>query len=76
LGKFVRLKDSPSGEEAKELLRERMRVQVSDPKKDGLTHRLLPALEMFKDDLKGTILDVGCYTGFLYHHLGKPKTYT
>ena len=26
--------------------------------------------------LTGRVLDVGCYTGFLYHYLGKPAGYT
>lgn len=66
----------PSGEEAKKNLRIRMSAQLADIESDPMTKRLLPALEHCKARLKGSVLDVGCYTGLLYHYLGKPEGYT
>jgi SAM-dependent methyltransferase len=42
---------------------------------DPMTNRMLSEAESLRGHLVGSILDVGCYTGFLYHWLGKPKGY-
>lgn len=70
------LKKIPNGKKGRKLLRMRMLQQLEDPEGDPLTKRLLPPIEFCRAGLKGRILDVGCYTGFLYHYLGKPEGYT
>jgi len=72
---FLFLKHAPTGDEARIALRRRMALQLSDYKEDGLCRNAMPFIEHYKEHLKGSILDVGCYTGFLYHHLGKPEGY-
>lgn len=38
-----------------------------------MVYRAVPLILEYKPT--GTILDVGCYSGWLYHYLGKPKGY-
>lgn len=70
------LKSGLNGKKTRRYLSRRMEFQLEDPKLDPMTCRLLPVLKEFQPQLIGKILDVGCYTGFLYHHLGKPENYT
>jgi SAM-dependent methyltransferase len=71
------LKKRPSGEEAKNLLRIRMKAALERLEADKMTHRMIHAATYCNDQLFGkSVLDVGCYTGYLYHWLGKPKNYT
>lgn len=76
MGKFWYLKGEPSNDKALKLLRERMAIQIRKPEDDPLSKKLVDCVERFKDDLKGRILDVGCYTGILYHQLKEPAGYT
>lgn len=73
---IVALKKVGTGPTTRKQLRIRMQAEMEDPDSDPMTARLIPALELCRPDLVGKILDVGCYTGFLYHYLGKPKNYT
>ena len=70
------LKKENRGPSAKKILRFRTEIQLADSYNDPLTKRLVPVIDKYKDRLKGRLLDVGCYTGFLYHHLGKPEGYS
>ena len=70
------LKASPIGKKARRFLRERMKIQLEDLKLDPMTARIEQVLQVYSNRLQGNILDVGCYTGFLYHYLGKPNGYT
>ena len=68
------LKKKPGGPKAEELLRHRMRYQLAG--EDRMVERIRENIERFKRIFSGTVLDVGCYTGYLYHALGKPDGYT
>ena len=72
---FKFLKTNPSGDLALSALRQRMGVQMVSPKLDPMSRRLLPIMEEYKDQLKGRILDIGCYTGYLHYFLGRPDGY-
>ena len=67
------LKTVPSGEMARDALRKRMSAGLNKPKIDPMVRRALPIVHDYKPT--GRILDVGCYTGWLYHYLGKPEGY-
>lgn len=70
------LKKTPHGEDAKRFLRIRAQAQFVDSEVfDPMTSRIEPTIERHRPHLKGSILDVGCYTGHLYHFLGKPRGY-
>jgi SAM-dependent methyltransferase len=73
---YLRLKHHKTGEEALQNLRTRMWVQVKNPNGDPMTEKTWYWFQKYKDQLRGRILDVGCYTGCLYHWLGKPDGYT
>ena len=74
-GEIVKyLKGAPDGPQAVAALKERVSLSVEDLNNDPMTARLLPILKKTKFD--GSILDAGCYGGWLYGYLGKPKGYT
>lgn len=50
-----------------------MECQLEHYGKDSMTERVVPLIDEYKPT--GKILDVGCYTGWLYHYLGKPEGY-
>lgn len=65
-----------SSEQQKEWLRIRTRIQIHNPKGDPMTQRIFEQFTCKKDSLKGRIIDLGCYTGALYHWLDRPVDYT
>jgi SAM-dependent methyltransferase len=50
-----------------------MKFQLSG--EDPMTMRIQPQIDEFRKYFTGTVLDAGCYTGYLYHALGKPHGY-
>jgi SAM-dependent methyltransferase len=75
------LKKNFDGEEAKEALRFRLRTHLQDPRLDPLSNQVWGAYQQLPELIKTpcTILDAGCMSGFLYHHLKrhmKDFTYT
>lgn len=66
-GAFPELKKKPGGEEARVLLRERLELQITDPQADKLARAVFQGLMDVLPTLSGTFLDVGCYTGWVYH---------
>ena len=62
-------------EKIKEMLRVRMGFQIRNPMSDPMTSKIIKTVEDNRQHLVGKILDVGCYTGALYHWLGKPPGY-
>jgi SAM-dependent methyltransferase len=67
------LKQVPAGEKAKEALRTRTECELGHYQNDPMVHRAVPLILEYKPT--GKILDVGCYTGWLYHYLRKPEGY-
>jgi SAM-dependent methyltransferase len=67
------LKNVPAGEEARRALRKRMSCGLDHYSYDPMVARVVPLIDEYKPT--GKILDVGCYTGWLYHYLGKPEGY-
>lgn len=68
------LKTVPTGEPAREALRRRLDLQLVDLTLDPMTAQIMEVLK--ETTFEGRILDVGCYSGWLYHYLGKPAGYT
>lgn len=68
------LKKSPSGPEAVEAIKIRTAVGLAEPHDDPMVERIVPIMKA--TEFKGSILDVGCYGGWLYGYLGKPDNYT
>jgi SAM-dependent methyltransferase len=62
-------------EEILTALRRRMQIQLEYPSNDAMWARVIPFVDKFREYMTGKILDAGCYTGALYHYLGKPKGY-
>ena len=65
------LKTLPSGQEAVEAIRKRTILQLENPNNDPMVERIFGRI----NEVKGQVLDIGCYSGWLYHYLGKPKGY-
>lgn len=69
------LKRNFEGEEVKEALRKRIRIHLEDPTKDPLSAQVWTAYQKLPEILEEpfSILDAGCMSGFLYHHLKRHK---
>lgn len=63
------------GETLEKLLRRRMEIQLKHPELDPMIETWLPIVDKHRALFKGRILDAGCFTGYLYHYLGKPEGY-
>jgi SAM-dependent methyltransferase len=68
------LKKQNNGRNYVDALKFRTLEGIKNPKDDPLFERILELVDRTK--FEGRILDVGCYAGWLYDRLGKPKTYT
>lgn len=67
------LKRELRGPRAIEALRFRLQTHLDDPKKDPLSRQVWGGYKRFPSMLETpcTILDAGCMSGFMYHHLKK-----
>lgn len=61
------LKRKGGGLAVLELLRSRLRQQIAEPKTDKLTAAVIHGLWAVLPTFNGTLLDVGCHAGWLYH---------
>lgn len=69
-----RCKLLPHGDEGMDLMLQRTRVQIANPKDDPLTLRVVEHMRETDFSKFESVLDVGCYGGFLYH-FKKPRGY-
>lgn len=65
------LRSPVEGHEIKQYHIMRCLLQLSAPQCDALTKKALPIYEKFKGEFSGSILDVGCYAGWLLGFLQK-----
>jgi SAM-dependent methyltransferase len=70
------LKKNFDGEEVLEALRFRLRLHLQDPTQDPLSNQVWLGYQELPKIIKTpcSILDAGCMSGFLYHHLKKHIT--
>jgi len=70
------LKKKPSGDEAVGWIAVRTALELCFPKASSLSGRVRPILDRVLPELNGTLLDVGCYGGWLYPLVREKVTYT
>lgn len=67
-------KTVPKGQEGVEAVIARTKIEIQDLKADPMTERVADLVGMVDWSKYKTVLDVGCYGGWLYH-VAKPQGY-
>ena len=72
---YQKLKRKPMTDEAIGWIELRTKLQIQDPSGDKLTRDIIKVVNNIDVGEDKTILDVGCYGGWLYHFIGHKLDY-